>query len=210
MFSGRSRQRLKTEILLQRLDQLPILGRCPVQAEAGVVMLGGRVFVAPQTARRQVDDLLTTLAQRDFQAQVEFDTDHHRQLADEHQTVFGHVAQKADGFVGDAVEHSQKIWQLMPFDSTVGKHTQFAMQGSITEPHSRFGTGLCVRPALPAPGVALATCLSCQSQALRRYRIRSAPVSFDYSSPYTSSQLLYDNRHQKRVGRTTAAALRVG
>jgi len=98
--------RLKTEILLQRLDQLPILGRCPVQAEAGVVVSGGRVFVAPQATSRQVDNLLTTLAQGDFQAQVELGTDHHRQLADEHQTVFGHVAQKADGFVSDAVEHS--------------------------------------------------------------------------------------------------------
>ena len=148
---------------------MPILGRRAVQAEAGVVVFGGRVFVTPQAARGEVDDLLTALTQWDFQAQVEFGTDHHRQLADEHQTVFGHVAQKADGFVGDAVEYSQKIRQLMPFDSTVGKHTQFAMQGSITEPHSRFGTDLCVRFALPAPGVALATCISCQSQVLRRY-----------------------------------------
>lgn len=33
---------------------------------------------------------------------------------------------------------------------------------------------------------------------------------FDYSSACTHGQILYDNCHQKRVGRTTAAALRVG
>jgi hypothetical protein len=33
---------------------------------------------------------------------------------------------------------------------------------------------------------------------------------FDYSSACTHGQILYENRHQKRVGRTTAAALRVG
>lgn len=149
--SRRGRQRLKTEVLFQRLDQLPVFRWCPVQAEAGVVMLRGRVFVAPQTARRQVDDLLTALAQGDFQTQLEFGTDHHRQLADKHQTVFGDVAQKPDGFIGDAVEHSQKIRQLVSFDSTVGKHERIAMHGPMTGPHCASERTCPAGPLSPLP-----------------------------------------------------------
>jgi hypothetical protein len=43
----------------------------------------------------------------------------------------------------------------MPFDPAVGKHAQFAMQGSITEPHLCFGTSR-TRAALPASGVPVA------------------------------------------------------
>ena len=127
--SGRRRHRLKTEVLRQRLHQLPILRRCPLQAEPGVVMVGGFVFVAPQTTGRQVNDLLAAVAGGDFQTQVKVDAHHHGQLTDEHQPVGGHVAQKADGFVGDAVEYFQKIRQLMPLDPAVGKHAQLAQQG---------------------------------------------------------------------------------
>jgi len=87
---------------------------------------------------------------------MEFGADHHRQLTDEHQPVFGHVAQKTDGFVGDAVVHPEEVRQLMPFDSAVSKHAQYAMQGSTTEPHLCFGTGPSRRHALPAPGVTVA------------------------------------------------------
>ena len=60
--SGRRRQRLKTEVLLQRLHQLPILRRCPLQAEPGVVMVGGCVFMAPQATGLQIDDLHDAVA----------------------------------------------------------------------------------------------------------------------------------------------------
>ena len=154
--SSRGRQRLKTEVLLQRLHQLRVFGGGALQNEAGVVVLRRGVFMAPQATRGQVDDLLAAVAHGDFQTQVEVDSDHHRQLTDKHQPVFGDVAQKADRFIGDAVEHSEEIRQLMPFDPAVGKHAQFAMQGSITEPHLCFGTGPCRRPALPASGVTVA------------------------------------------------------
>jgi len=85
--------------------------------------------VTPQATRPQVDDLLATIAGGDFQAQIEVRADHQGQLADEHQPVRGHVAQKADGFVGDAVEHFEKIRQLMPLDPAVGEHAEFATQG---------------------------------------------------------------------------------
>jgi len=62
--------------------------------------------MAPQATRLKINDLQAAIAGGDFQAQIEIGADHHRQLADQHQPVFGHVAQKADGFVGDAVEHS--------------------------------------------------------------------------------------------------------
>jgi hypothetical protein len=119
-------------------------------------MQGRRVFVTPQAARREVDDLLAAVAEWQFETQTEIDTDHHRQLADEHQPVLGHVAQKTDGFVGDAVVHPQEVRQLVPFNSTIGKHAQYAMQGSITEPHLCFGTCLPCRRALPASGVTVA------------------------------------------------------
>lgn len=107
--------------------------------------------MAPQAASRQVDDLLAALAQGNFQAQFEFGTDHHRQLADEHQTVFRDVAQKADGFVGDAVEHSQKIRQLVPFDSTVGKHERIAMHGPVNGPHCASERTCPTGPLSPLP-----------------------------------------------------------
>ena len=126
---------MEAEVLTQRLDQLPIFRGWTLQAEPGVVMQGRRVFVAPQAARREVDDLLAAVAEWQFETQTEIDADHHRQLADEHQPVLGHVAQKTDGFVGDAVVHPQEVRQLVPFNSTIGKHAQYAMQGSIREPH---------------------------------------------------------------------------
>ena len=48
--SCRGRQWLKTEIQLQRLHQLPILRRCPLQAEPGVVMLGGCLLYTSDAA----------------------------------------------------------------------------------------------------------------------------------------------------------------
>ena len=138
--SGRGRQRLEAEVLAQRLDQLPVFRGRSLQDEAGVVVQWRRVFVTPQAASGEVDHLLTAIVAGDFQAQIEIHTDHHRQLADQHQPVRGHIAEKADGFVGDAIEHSEEIRQLMPFDPAVGKHAQFAMQGSITEPRFCFGT----------------------------------------------------------------------
>ncbi|MNN39698.1 hypothetical protein D3C81_1537460 [compost metagenome] len=92
-------------------------------------MVGRCVLVAPQATRLQIDDLHTPVARGDFQAQTEIGTDHHRQLTDEHQPVCGDVAQKADRLVGDAVEHFQKIRQLMPLDTAVSEHAQFAQQG---------------------------------------------------------------------------------
>jgi len=127
--SGRSRQRLKTEVLRQRPHQLPIFGGRPLQAEPGVIVVGRFVFVAPQATGPQIDDLHTSAEGGDFQTQVKVDAHHHGQLADEHQPVCRHVAEKANGFVGDAVEHSEEIRQLMPLDPAVGKHAQMAQQG---------------------------------------------------------------------------------
>ena len=62
--------------------------------------------MAPQATRLKINDLNAAIAGGDFQAQIEFSADHHRQLTDQHQPFIGHVAQKADGFVSDAVEHS--------------------------------------------------------------------------------------------------------
>ncbi|MNH27482.1 hypothetical protein D3C79_875960 [compost metagenome] len=80
--------------------------------------------MAPQATGLQVDDSQTTFAGWNFQAQVEVRADHHRQLADQHQPVFGDIAQVADGFAGDAVEHFQEVRQLMPLDSAVSEHVQ--------------------------------------------------------------------------------------
>jgi hypothetical protein len=85
--------------------------------------------MAPQAAALEVYDLVAATGHGNFQAQIEIGTDHHRQLADEHQPVFGDVTQKANGFVGNAIEHSKKIRQLMPLDTAVGEHAEFAMQG---------------------------------------------------------------------------------
>lgn len=85
--------------------------------------------MAPQATRLEVDDLLAAIGHGDFQAQIEIGADHHRQLADEHQPVFGDVAQKTNRFVGDAVENFQKIRQLMPLDPAVSEHAEFATLG---------------------------------------------------------------------------------
>ncbi|MNY32127.1 hypothetical protein D3C86_1663240 [compost metagenome] len=92
-------------------------------------MVRGRVFVAPQATRLQVNDLLAAVADGNLQAQIEVSTDHHRQLTDKHQPVFGDIAQKSDGLVCNAVEHFQKIRQLMPLDPAVSEHAEFATQG---------------------------------------------------------------------------------
>ncbi|MNR30120.1 hypothetical protein D3C85_1475570 [compost metagenome] len=99
-----------------------------MQVEPGVVVLRRFVFMAPQAIRLQVDKLLATLSGGDFQTQVEIDAHHHGQLTDQHQPFFGHVAEIADGFVGDAIEHFEEIRQLMPRDPAVGKHAQMAQQ----------------------------------------------------------------------------------
>ena len=86
--------------------------------------------MTPQATRPQIDDLHAPAARGDFQAQIEIHADHHRQLTDKHQPVFGDVAEIANRLVGNAVEHFQKIRQLMPLDPAVSKHAQMAQQGS--------------------------------------------------------------------------------
>ena len=85
--------------------------------------------MAPQAAGFEVNDLLATIGHGNFQAQIKIGADHHRQLTDKHQPVCGDVAEEANRFVGDAVEHSQKIRQLMPLDPAVSEHAEFATQG---------------------------------------------------------------------------------
>ena len=48
MASSRLWQRMKTEILLQRTHQLPVLRRRPLEAETGVEMLRGHVLMTPE------------------------------------------------------------------------------------------------------------------------------------------------------------------
>lgn len=133
------------------MHQLAKLGRWLSQNETGIIVLRRGVFVAPEAARGQVNDLLAAFAGRDFQPQIEIHADHQWQLTDEHQPVFGNIAQKTDRFVGDAVEHSEEIRQLMPFDPAVGKHAQFAMQGSITEPRFASERTRTTGPLSPLP-----------------------------------------------------------
>lgn len=51
---------------------------------------------------------------------------------------------------------------------------------------------------------------NCQSQVLRRREDKASGGFLDYSGACTDGQILYGKHRQKRVGRTTAAALRVG
>ena len=67
---------MKTEILLQRADQLPVLRRRPLQAETGVEMLRRHVFAAPQAIGSEHNVLLRSLIGRDFQVQVKVRADH--------------------------------------------------------------------------------------------------------------------------------------
>lgn len=86
--------------------------------------MGRGVFMAPLATGAQVDHLGDVVAGRNLQAQVKHRAHHHRQVADEHQSVFGDIADKADGFVRDAVEDFEKIRQLVPLDPAFCVHVE--------------------------------------------------------------------------------------
>jgi len=123
--SGRCRQRMKTEILPQRTDQLRVLRRCRLQAETGVEMLRRHIFTAPQAIGSEHNVLLRSLIGGDFQVQVKVRADHQRQMADQHQTICRNIAQKTDGLAVDFIKHSQKIRQLLPLDSPFFVHVLY-------------------------------------------------------------------------------------
>ncbi|MNV86939.1 hypothetical protein D3C71_1810140 [compost metagenome] len=93
--------------------------------EPGIIMMGRRIFMAPQATGPQVDHLRDAVADWDLQAQIKHRAHHHRQLADEHQPVFADTADRAHGLVGDAVEYFQKTRQLVPLDPAFCEHAGY-------------------------------------------------------------------------------------
>ena len=112
--------------------------------------MGRGVFMAPLTAGAQVDHLRHVIAGGNFQAQVKDCAHHHRQVADEHQAVFGNVADKADGFVRDTVEDFEKIRQLVPRDPAFCEHVEFrfakALEQGRTNASQRTGRAGSLSP----------------------------------------------------------------
>lgn len=77
------------------------------------------ILMAPQTARRQINKLLVTFMGGQFEAKFKIASHQQRQLADQHDSVFGHITQKTQGFIREPIEHFQKTHQLMALDTAV-------------------------------------------------------------------------------------------
>lgn len=92
--------------------------------------------MAPLAAGLKIDDLERAFAVGNLEAQGEVGVGHDGDLADEHQAVFGDVAQVANGFVGDAVENLEEIRQLMPLNPAVSEHTQARPTKAIKHGHT--------------------------------------------------------------------------
>jgi hypothetical protein len=177
-------------------------------------MSGGRVFVAPQATGLQIDDPLAAFGRGNFQTQVEFGADQHRQLADQHQPVFRDIAQVADGFAGDAVEHFQEVRQLMPLDSAVGEHVRFRYARLLSRAALllRNGCALSPGPLSPVPVRQLLQRMNLlvPVTGVAPFQRRGSKTGlFNYSSAPPVGQRPHDNRDQNCVG-FTAAALRNG
>ena len=143
--------------------------------------MGRGIFMAPLAAGAQVDDLRDVIAGGNFQAQVKNRAHHHRQVADEHQTVFRDIADVANGFVGDTVEDFEKIRQLEPLDPAFCEHAEYrfakALEQGRTTASQRAGSAGSLSP------IAVRTSLPCAraTSAALRYQRRSASTRRDVS-----------------------------
>lgn len=112
--------------------------------------MGRGIFMAPLAAGAQVDDLRDVIAGGNFQAQVKNRAHHHRQVADEHQTVFRDIADVANGFVSDTVEDFEKIRQLVPLDPAFCEHAEYrfakALEQGRTNASQRTGRAGSLSP----------------------------------------------------------------
>ena len=112
--------------------------------------MGRGVLMTPLTAGAQVDHLGDVVAGGDLQAQVKKRAHHHWQVTDEHQPVFGDVADKADGFVRDAIEDFEKIRQLVPLYPAFCEHVENrfakALQQGRTNASQRAGSSGSLSP----------------------------------------------------------------
>jgi len=55
------------------------------------------ILMAPQTARRQINKLLVTFMGGQFEAKFKIASHQQRQLADQHDSVFGHIPRNPKG-----------------------------------------------------------------------------------------------------------------
>ena len=92
----------------QYVDELPIGLRRLEHTEPGVVVLRVDILMTPQAARRKINGMEGAVSGGDFQTQLEVHTDHHGQLADQHQPISRDIAQIADGSIGEPVKYLQK------------------------------------------------------------------------------------------------------
>src|SRR5690606_12101532 len=92
------------------------------QGKTGVVTPRRDILAGPQAERAEVHMTRLASLAGDLQAHLETDTEHHRIGADQHQSAFRQIANKAQRLLGEPVEYVEVVRQLMPLDTTLVRH----------------------------------------------------------------------------------------
>ncbi len=122
---------METEVLAQIVDQFEVLSRRLIQDKTGVVVIGGHIFMAPQASRCEVYPLHTAISTWKLEPKLKIGIDQQGQLADQHQTTLGYIAQRTHGLVRELVKHFQKTRQLVTLDAALDNHVNFTVLKAV-------------------------------------------------------------------------------
>ena len=122
---------METEVLAQIVDELEVLSRRLIQDKTRVVVIGGHIFTAPQASRCEVYPLHTAISTWKLEPKLKIGIDQQGQLADQHQTTLGYIAQITHGFVREPIEYFQKIRQLVTLDAALDNHVNFTVLKAV-------------------------------------------------------------------------------
>ena len=120
---------MKAEIVVQVVDQREVLLRRLIEDKTGVIDVGRDIFPAPQASGNKVDQVHLAITAGQLEAQLKVGLDQQRQVADQHQTALGGIAQIPHGLVREAIEDLQERCQFVTLDATLSNHIGFTCKG---------------------------------------------------------------------------------
>ena len=90
------------------------------------------IFMAPQAAGGQIDDLHMPLNAWQLEAQLKIGIDQQRQLTDQHQPLIRDATEEPDRLVREPIKNFQEIRQLMTLDTAISKHAKYHFERPLS------------------------------------------------------------------------------
>ena len=87
------------------------------------------ILPAPQAPGDKVDQVHLAVTAGQLETQLKVGLDQQRQVADQHQTALGGIAQIPHGLVREAIEDFEKRCQFVTLDAALSNHIEFTCKG---------------------------------------------------------------------------------